>query len=30
MVNKNRAIYIFKYLWDNTDEEHPATTADMR
>ena len=29
MVNKNRAIYIFKYLWDNTDEEHPATTADI-
>ena len=25
MVNKNRALYIFKYLWDHTDEEHPAT-----
>ncbi len=29
MVVKNRALYIFKYLWDNTDEEHPATTADI-
>ncbi len=29
MVNKNRALYIFKYLWDHTDEEHPATTADI-
>ena len=29
MVNKNRAVYIFKYLWDHTDEEHPATTADI-
>lgn len=29
MVNKNRTLYIFKYLWDHTDEEHPATTADI-
>lgn len=29
MVNKNRALYIFRYLWDNTDEDHPATTADI-
>ncbi len=29
MVNKNRALYIFKYLWDHTDEGHPATTADI-
>lgn len=29
MVNKNRALYIFKYLWDHTDEEYPATTADI-
>ena len=29
MVNKSRALYIFKYLWDHTDEEHPATTADI-
>ncbi len=29
MFNKNRALYIFKYLWDHTDEEHPATTADI-
>lgn len=26
MVNKNRALYIIKFLWDTTDEEHPATT----
>ncbi|PWL52855.1 MAG: WYL domain-containing protein [Clostridiales bacterium] len=24
-MEKNRAIYIFKHLWDSTDEEHPAT-----
>lgn len=29
MINKNRAIYVFKYLWDHTDEEHPATTKDI-
>lgn len=29
MVNKSRALYIFKYLWDHTNEEHPATTADI-
>lgn len=29
MVNKNRPLYIFKYLWDNTDESHPATTSDI-
>ena len=29
MVNKSRALYIFKYLWDHTDEEHPTTTADI-
>ena len=29
MFNKSRALYIFKYLWDHTDEEHPATTADI-
>lgn len=27
--NKNRAIYVFKCLWDHTDEEHPATTKDI-
>ena len=27
MVNKNRAVYIFKYLWDHTDEEHQAITV---
>lgn len=29
MVNKNRALYIFKYLWEHTDENHPATTKDI-
>ena len=29
MVNKNRPLRIFKYLWDHTDESHPATTADI-
>ncbi len=26
MVNKSRALHIAKFLWDTTDEEHPATT----
>ena len=29
MVNKNRPLYIFKYLWDYTDDSHPATTSDI-
>ena len=29
MVNKNRPLRIFKYLWEHTDESHPATTADI-
>lgn len=29
MVNKNRPLHIFKYLWEHTDESHPATTADI-
>lgn len=29
MVNKNRPLHIFKYLWECTDEAHPATTADI-
>ena len=29
MVNKNRPLHIFKYLWDHTDEAHPATTSDI-
>lgn len=29
MINKNRALYIFKYLWEHTDENHPATTKDI-
>lgn len=29
MVNKNRPLHIFKYLWAHTDESHPATTANI-
>lgn len=29
MVEKNRPLYVFKYLWDNTDEEHPAIINDI-
>lgn len=29
MANKNRPLYILKYLWDNTDEEHPAIIKDI-
>lgn len=29
MINKNRALYIFKFLWENTDEEHPAIIKDI-
>lgn len=29
MVIRNRAIHILKYLWDYTDEDHPATTNDI-
>ena len=29
MVNKNRALYIFKYLWEHTDENHPADTKSI-
>ncbi|MDD4122227.1 MAG: WYL domain-containing protein, partial [Eubacteriales bacterium] len=28
-MEKNRAIYIFKYLWDKTDEEHPVTISNI-
>lgn len=29
MVEKNRPLYVFKYLWDNTDEDHPAIINDI-
>lgn len=29
MINKNRALYIFKFLWENTDEEHPAIIKEI-
>ena len=27
--SKSRLLYILKYLWQNTDAEHYATTADI-
>jgi predicted DNA-binding transcriptional regulator YafY len=29
MAEKNRPLYIIRYLWDNTDENHPATIKDI-
>ena len=29
MIHKNEALYIFQYLWEHTDEEHPATTKEI-
>lgn len=29
MIDKNRPLYIFKFLLDNTDEEHPAIINDI-
>lgn len=29
MATKDRTLYVLKYLWQNTDEDHPATTADI-
>ncbi len=29
MADKNRPLYILKYLWDHTDENHPAVIADF-
>ena len=26
---KNRLLYVLKFLWQNTDAEHYATTADI-
>lgn len=28
-LSKSRILYILKYLWENTDEEHFATTTDI-
>ena len=30
MADKNRPLHILKYLWDHTDEEHPAIITDNR
>lgn len=27
--SRSRLLYILKYLWQNTDDEHYATTADI-
>ena len=29
MADKNRSLHILKYLWDHTDEEHPAIITDI-
>ncbi len=29
MINKNRPLMVFRFLWDNTDEEHPALITDI-
>lgn len=29
MADKNRPLHILKYLWDHTDEEHPAVITDI-
>ena len=29
MAKKDRTLYVLKYLWKNTDEEHPATVSDI-
>lgn len=29
MAKKDRTLYVLKYLWQNTDEEHPATVSDI-
>lgn len=28
-MKKHRILYVLKYLWRNTDEDHPATTAEL-
>ena len=29
MAAKDRTLYVLKYLWENSDEEHPATVSDI-
>ena len=29
MRKSNRILWVFKYLWEQTDDEHPATIADI-
>ena len=29
MAKKDRTLYVLKYLWENTDEDHPATVSDI-
>lgn len=29
MATKDRSLYVLKYLWQNSDEEHPATVSDI-
>lgn len=29
MAAKDRTLYVLKYLWENSDEDHPATVSDI-
>lgn len=29
MVKNDRTLYVLKYLWENSDEEHPVTSAEI-
>lgn len=29
MAKKDRTLYVLKYLWQNTDEKHPTTVAEI-
>ena len=29
MAKKDRTLYVLKYLWKDTDEDHPATVSDI-
>lgn len=29
MASKHRTLYVLKYLWENSDEDHPATVSDI-
>ena len=29
-IERFRALYVLKYLWENTDEEHPVTLVELQ